>query len=357
MFTSTVWAFPPKPENVKWHPGHYYEVDSARKYDPAFLDEVYNELQNTPALRGLAIKYTWSELETSEGVYNLKHINAQLDRLRLMRKRLIIIIRTKSFNIDEVPVPSYITTNPIYKGGVFLYGANSTVPKGYNVKLWETSVRYRLAQLVKGLGAKLNHRSIVEGIGFSESTPGTAIAPAPPITDDLIITYFNNLARLQQRMREAFPNTVTFQFTNYPRWALIDFIPRLLGVGGGLGCPDIFPDDAGLNAIASLPDDPKVTSPGVYQYYRQLAGQMPLVIQVEKSNYENTAYNGSGHTPTVNELLTYGRDNLKVNYILWQKTIKSLDQALLEELNHPDNNSNPEGGLSSACPTNFGSCI
>jgi len=35
----------------------------------------------TPALRGILIKYNWSELETSKDVYNFKSIKARLAEL------------------------------------------------------------------------------------------------------------------------------------------------------------------------------------------------------------------------------------------------------------------------------------
>jgi len=258
------------------------------------------------------------------------------------------MIATKSFDISDTVVPSYLKT-PFYEGGVFLYGSNATTPKGYNIKLWNSGVRFRLARLVQALAASFNANPNFEGIGFTETALGEAIGI--PLTLTQMENYFINLATVNKRTREAFPSTMSFQFSNYPRWALVSLIPSLLSMGGGLGCPDVFLDEKGL---ITPPSD--TASAGVYLYYPQLTGQMPLVVQVEGGNYENTRHDGTGIVPTINDLLTFARDQLQVNYIFWTR-IPLYSEKVLNELNLPPQTANPEGGLKSGCPTNFKSCI
>jgi hypothetical protein len=77
---------------------------------------------------------------------------------------------------------------------------------------------------------------------------------------------------------------------------------------------------------------------------------------VEKVNYLNTRGDKKGHVPTVQELLVFARDELKSNYIFWQRIPKYVDDVL-EVMNYNNQKSTPSGGLRAACPKNYPSCI
>ncbi|MBY0485145.1 MAG: glycoside hydrolase, partial [Nitrosomonas sp.] len=117
------------------------------------------------------------------------------------------------------------------------------------------------------------------------------------------------------------------------------------------GCPDVFIEDPGLNYPGN-----KWSPPGLYNYYPENSGLMPLTIKVEGANYENTRWDNKGYQPTVSELLNFARDNLKVNYIFW---VRDLDyyEKVLETLSLRQQNSNSSGGLNSICPENYTTCI
>ena len=88
---------PPVITPVKWHPGHYYTLMSAGKNNPKHLTQIYKELKETPALRGVQIRYEWAELESAEGVYNFTSIDQRLAELTAQKKRLIVLLQIKSF--------------------------------------------------------------------------------------------------------------------------------------------------------------------------------------------------------------------------------------------------------------------
>ena len=161
----------------------------------------------------------------------------------------------------------------------------------------------------------------------------------------------DNLLVINKKMRASFPNTMTFQFANHPRSFLTTLVGDLKGMGSALGCPDVFIEDPGLNYPGN-----KWSPPGLYKYYPENSGLMPLTIKVEGANYENTRWDNKGYQPTVSELLNFARDNLKVNYIFW---VRDLDyyKKVLEILNWRQQNSNPSGGLHSTCPENYTTCI
>lgn len=340
--THAIGAATPNP--VKWHPGHYIMLVNPGKNSSWYMDNIYNELETYDAIRGIAIRFNWKELETAKGVYNFSSIDKQLAGVAARNKRLIILLEMKSFS-PTIIVPDYLLT-ATYEGGVFAHARNGVL-KGYNIKLWNTQVRDRLAALISALGKHLNSHPHFEGLGLQETAMGQ---PLKPLTTTQTNTYYNNLLSVNKRMRGSFPNTMTFQLMNYPRPILDSFIGGLKEMGATLGATDIFMQERGL-----LFPPTKYSPGGLYTYFPQLAGVIPQLAQVEGSNYENTKHDGTGYQPTIPELLNFGRDKLKVNYILWTRTPGYYDDVLLM-LNQQAQKSTPSGGLASTCPASIASC-
>ena len=162
--------------------------------------------------------------------------------------------------------------------------------------------------------------------------------------------FYDNLLSVQREMRAAFPNTMTYQFVNYPREILPSFIDRMQTIGTALGGPDVFIDDPGLNF--DRPNKPK----GVYHFYAPLSGIVPLTPSVMQSNYGNTQHDGKGRVPTVAELLTFARDRLRANYIFWTRAPNSYSKVL-DLMNGLPVAAGPSGGLDSTCPKAYASCV
>ncbi len=329
---------------VKWHPGHYMMLVNPGKDKTQYMQKVYTELNETPALRGVAMRYRWAELEKSKGVYDFSSIDRHLQELATRKKRLVILIETKSTNLDLEIVPSYLK-NSTYEGGVFAFsGYTTSTIKGYNTKLWNNNVRDRLAALLSAMGKHLNANPYFEGIGLVETALGK---PIVPFTTAQVNGYYDNLINLHQKMRQSFPTTMVFQFTNYPRAKLPALTNSLKTAGGALGCPDVFLEEPGLLVEG--------TNQGIYNYYKDLTGIIPLVVQIEESNYENTRFDGKGYQPTIGELLNFAKNQLKVNYLFWTRTPAYYSQVL-EMLNQSGQKTTPSGGLSAACPSIYASC-
>ncbi|WP_297325398.1 glycoside hydrolase [Nitrosomonas sp.] len=337
--TYAIGAVTPNP--IKWHPGHYVMLVSPGQDSAYYMDQIYNELDTYSAIRGIAIRYNWAELEPAKGVYDFASIDKHLTELAARDKRLIILLEIKSFDPNEILIPDYLKA-AIYEGGVFAH------TKGYNLKLWNTAVRDRLGALVRALGKHLNAHPNFEGFGLQETAMGQ---PLKPLTSAQIDTYYKNLLSINQRMRNNFPNTMTFQLTNYPRGILDSLINELKTMGATLGATDIFPQEPGLNFPGS-----KHSPRGLYTYFPQLNGVIPLLAQVEKANYENTKHDDTGYQPTITELFNFGKDKLHANYILWTRSPGYYDDVLLM-LNQTAQKSTLSGGLNSACPTSIASCI
>ncbi|SEF99639.1 glycoside hydrolase [Nitrosomonas ureae] len=335
------------PTAVKWHPGHYYIIRGAKKNNADYLSEVYSELNATPALKGMMIRYFWNDLEKAKGVYDFSSIDKRLAELSARGKRLVIQVQTKSFNGRQV-VPNYMKTVE-YEGGEFNisdYGNN--VVTGRNIKLWNSQVQNRLTALFKAMGKRYNSHPYFQGIGMIETAMGV---PIKPLTNAQIAEFYNNKINVQKQMRLSFPNTMTIQETNYPRPILASFVGKLRNIGTALSSPDLFIEEKGLNFQGTKYDPHK----GVYNYYEDFSGLIPMVPTVMPDNYKNTRGDGKGYVPTVSQILVFARDKLNANYIFW--TREKHYKQVLEVLNWKEQRNTRAGGLNAACPRAYSSCV
>ncbi|WP_293009018.1 glycoside hydrolase [Nitrosomonas sp.] len=336
---------PPGTTGVKWNPGHYYTIQNWANDDPIYMAQVYKELKATPALRGMQMRFLWGWLEKSPGVYDFSIIDKHLSKLTAMNKRLVIQVQTKSFEADWKLIPDYLKAAK-YEGGAFPFRDwGSKTIDGYNIKLWNANVRDRLIALHKALGKRYNSHPNVEGIGMIETAMGQAVKPLTTAQTD---KWFDNLIIVHQKMRTFFPNTMTIQEINYPRDYLKQITTAMVKMGGALGCPDVYPDEPGLH----FSGNPK----GAYHHFSALSGVIPIAPTVEKVNYINTRGDKKGHVPTIQELLVFARDDLKANYIFWQRIPKYVNQVL-EVMSFKTQRTTPSGGLKAACPSAYASCI
>lgn len=331
---------------VKWHPGHYYIIKGSRKNNTEYLSQVYSELDATPALKGMMIRYFWMDLEDSEGVYDFSSIDKRLAELTARGKRLVIQVQTKSFNGRQV-VPNYLKTAE-YEGGEFYTSDyDSTQIRGRNIKLWKPQVRDRLIALFKAMGERYNSHPNFEGISMIETAMGN---PKEPLSIAQVAEFYNNKIIVHQQMRLFFPNTMTIQEVNYPRSILASFVGSLKDIGTALSSPDTFIEEEGLLYEKTKFDLDK----GIYNYYADFSGMIPMVPTVMPKNYENTKGDGTGYVPTIAQILAFARDTLHANYIFW--TREEHYEQVLEVLNL-NAQKTPAGGLNPACPAVYASCI
>ncbi len=335
------------PTAVKWHPGHYYIIKGSQKNNATYLSQVYSELKATPALKGMMIRYFWNDLEKAKGVYDFSSIDKRLAELSAKGKRLVIQVQTKSFNGRQV-VPNYMKS-PAYEGGEFdISDYGNKVVTGRNIKLWNLQVQNRLTALFKAMGKRYNSHPYFEGISMIETAMGE---PIKPLTNAQVTNFYNNKIIVQKQMRLFFPNTMTIQEVNYPRPILESFVGRLKNIGTALSSPDTFLEEKGLLVEATKYDP----NQGVYNYYSDFAGTIPMAPTVMSKNYKNTKGDGTGYVPTVAEILAFARDTLHANYIFWTREKHSA--KVLEVLNWKGQKYAPAGGLNPKCPRAYSSCV
>lgn len=344
---------------VKWHPGHYYQPMGG---DPSVngyvMKAAYQEMYATPAIAGLQVRFDWAELEKGKDDYDFSLIEGHLQKLSTTGnkdKRLIIFLQTKSYNTSTKLVPDYLTNpnNPgyetSYQGGIYPWGNNlngsiASNHKGDGIKLWNNSVRDRMAKLMTALGNRFNAHSHFEGVILGETAMGQPLINVTPAMEN---AYYDAHLFFHDALRTAFPNTMTIQFANYPRNKLDSLITSMRENGTSLGGPDIFVEDPGLNATGT-----KYTADGVYKYYPKLSGEVALAPSVMSTNYRRTSATGPSRKPSIGELLSFARNNLKANYIFWSRDPEFYN-GVLSKLKSND----PSVQLLDACPKSFAPCI
>jgi len=351
---------------VKFHPGHYLQPLGGDKSVNGFaIKETYADINSSPALVGIQLNLDWIDLEPSKDVINYKLIQDHLDKMKgtgAGTKRLIIYIVTKTTELDAPFIPSYLKTEPVYQGGLYPWGNSvggsiPTVHKGNGIKFWIPEMRDRMVLLMQKLGARFNAHSNFEGIGLPETAIGQPLITVTAAQEEAV---HKNYLFVQKKMKIFFPNTMTFQFTNYPKeilpWFIMGATDSLKSMGVGLGGPDVWLNDPGVNYPGS-----KYNLPGVYTYYPKLSGIVPLTPSVQSGDYKCSradCNNSKGNfVPTVRQLLDFARDKLKANYLFWTRVTPTKYKEVINMIKNLDTKNDPAVKLIKTCPSMLAPCI
>lgn len=252
----------------------------------------------------------------------------------------------------------YYLTNSLYGqgGGIASYTTvNGTIAE--HAKLWHPMVRDRFNNLLTVLGNRYNKDFTFVGVALPETSVPAALA----ISTTQETAYYKNLLIFNQTLRNVFPNTITTQFINYTRERLQTFAPALRNMGAGIGGPDVWLDDQGVNGegIPGVAD-------GAYSYYRKYAGEIALTPSVMSGNYDRTCHDeddvNNRFNPSIEELLLFAKNELKANIIFWTRDSRApmLNyQKVLTYLNSiaSVNPNDSRITLEKKCPTKYVFCL
>jgi hypothetical protein len=279
---------------TKWNPGHYMLVFLGDT--PARRQMEFDELAREPAIKGAQVRYRWADLEPRKGEYDFRLIEADLARLQMHGKRLVIQIMDRGFNIDRPDrfVPEYLLKEPEYRGGA------AKTKTGYGVRAWDASVMDREIALFEALGHRFDREPFVEAIGGEETAPSLGKQRPPDF----------NAAQLAQQLerwigagRAAWPHTVLLLYSIWLPSKLNDVWAACARSRGALGGPDLLPPpDKGTDG------DRIVKGVGGGTEYR---GRVPIAYAVQPSSL------GIKRSYSPAELFTYAYDELHANYLFW----------------------------------------
>jgi hypothetical protein len=220
--------------DMKWHPGHYMLLQTGNSQSQRF--SYYDaDLAGNASLAGAQVRWSWAELEPSQGNYNFSAIEADLARLQSMGKRLWIQVLDRKFNTTDSSgiIPSYMMTSA-YNGGLVQNRS------GYVARLWESKVMDRKIALMQALAARFDNEPFVEGITGAETAMGFD-APLPDGYSAAILAA--QLKREVSAMTAAFRHTNVFVYTNFigSEAVMIDLIGHIHRNRAAAGGPDTLP--------------------------------------------------------------------------------------------------------------------
>jgi hypothetical protein len=331
---------------VKWNPGHYIALG---RRDQDTVLKALAEIKPYPQVKGLLLRYEWSQLETSKGVYDFTRIDRDQGLAQAAGKRLWIMVGTKVFTAGGRAVPDYMHTAE-YEGGAYkiLIAARDALGSneryGENAALHNANVRDRLIALTTALGERYNRHNAFEGITFNETAMGQT---AVPLTPEQRTGYFNNLAAVDAATKRAFPNTVVMQFINFPKPYMPGLITNMVNNKVALGGPDI------------LLEDPDLTT-NIYPLYDMAKGKVPVGPSVQPENYLTTTQNGVHNPPSIDALYNFGRTRLSANYLFWTRSMTGTPTPYPRVLDFFKSTGFPKdatGGLVGTCPSTYTSCV
>lgn len=315
---------------IKWHPGHYILV-KGEKSKQEYLQGNFLGIQK---------KYAWKDMEPEQGKYNFTEIKEDLKFLEQHGKRLVVQIQTKDFGEGKSSMPDYL------RGSEFGLSTYQTATGSINPVYWNPKVGARIEALYTALGKAFDKEAFMEAMVI----PETAISVNVKSTDQASLKdytpekYAVALEQQMQALKNAFPNTVVIQFTNFPKEALDHMVNYQKNNCIGMGGPDI-------NLYSNL-NDPKN---GVYRYYDQVKDAIPLGAAVQSADYSYDNPRRSFDVPsipTIEEIYKFGRDRLHLNYIFWLNRPKYFEQVLAY-MNSAGFPKNAAGGLNTQLPSCF----
>jgi hypothetical protein len=248
-----------------------------------------------PGVRGVQIRYTWRSLEPTEGTYDFAKLKSDLDLVASHGAVLIAMVVDKSFDAS-VPTPDYLASKTVPNN-----------PGGYTVLRWDPVVLKRFQALTTAIGAAFDTHPGLEAVATQESAPSLTAAQlaSAGYTPE---AYRDSLIAMLTSMKQALPSSQVFWYMNFipQKQSYIAAIAAAVApLGVSMGGPDILPESASLVAQT-------------YPLYGQFSGKMPLFCSAQFDSYEHVK-SSTGDYYTMQEIFEFGRDQLHVSYVLWNR--------------------------------------
>ena len=279
---------PPSAGNRRYNNGHYVALLRGLDSQSIMASEI------KPGVVGFLKRYTWRELEPTQGNYKLEEIASDLQFARSQGMQLVVMIEDKTFQ-NENPMPNYLAKFP-------------NRPGGFTGGRWQNQYVNRFNALTAEIGRRFNSNPALEGIAIQESAIG--------INDNILNAngysakkYSDALVNIITTGLNNIPNARFFWYMNFLEGGMDELeviTKKLEGTGAIIGGPDIMPDEWPLQRWA-------------YPLYRKYADKISFFGQVEPICYRHEKKDPNAKTKywTMPELYNYGKNNLKVDYIFW----------------------------------------
>lgn len=314
---------PPPPGDEKLYKGHYWKIfpgnvlTSTGAVNVSALNTIFNEIQASPACRGIKFTFLWGECENSfntvsQGKGYVAAINYIAKRCWDARSwstprdiRMMLAVDIKGGNNINGLLPSDMIVQGGYTPGRTGYtpytlaypytsagaGPNAGTFSGYYPKVWKTQVQNRLLQFFQRLanhvppncdGKSLDQGDILAMFSNLESAPRNCYdtyqdnvsTDGDPVGS--LDAHEQGVFDLVKKIKQAFPLTPVTMSLNYSRPYCAEIIPKLHALKIGINTPNINLS-TGINTIDN---SPPITN-GILRYFLDPAIYNSLIINPE----------------------------------------------------------------------------
>lgn len=264
----------------------------------------------TPTFEGAQVSYFWKQLEHAKDEYDFSLIREDLAFLKSHGKKLWIQFQDVTFSPKRNAAPKYLLDDPKYNGGAdkqYRTTANADDQpehEGWMVRRWDPAVQERMHKLFVALGKEFDGQ--VAGINLSETAGGFGRSGKlfpKGFTHDI---YREAIITNMKSLKRAFPKSIAMVYAN--------FMP-----GGRKNLEAVYQAARESNVAVGGPDllpfRPFQLS-NSYPLIRESAGKVPTGLAVQDGNYSDVNKE-TGKRATIAELLKFGTEELKLDYIFW----------------------------------------
>lgn len=265
---------------------------------------------DTRAFEGAQVAYSWRQLEHTKDEYDFSLIREDLALLDKHKKKLWIQIQDVAFSDRWKMVPEYLLKEPQFGGGVvrqYKYPGSDesrAVPLGWMAKRWEPGVRARFHKLLIALGKEFDGRIV--GINLEETAADfghTGKLYPEGFTREL---YRDAIIANMKALKRAFPKSIAMVYANFmpggrPNLEAVYKAARASNIA--VGGPDLLP----FRPFQRM---------NSYPLIRESAGKVPTGLAVQDGNYSDVNRE-TGKRADIAELLKFGSEELKLDYIFW----------------------------------------
>ena len=264
----------------------------------------------TKEFEGAQVAYSWRQLEPAKDKYDLSLIREDLKFLHQHGKKLWIQFQDVTFNPNRNHAPKYLLNDPEYNGGADKQwkvpdgDESKAVHEGWMVRRWDPAVQQRLEKLFAALGKEFDGR--IEGINLAETSGG--FGPSGKLwpkgfTHEI---YREAIITNMKALKRAFPKSIAMIYANFmpggrPNLEAVYKAARESKVA--VGGPDLMPFRPFQRSNS-------------YPLIRDSAGKVPTGLAVQDGNYSDVN-RATGKRADIAELLKFGTEELKLDYIFW----------------------------------------
>ena len=274
----------------KYRPGHYISMN---RWDGQ--SDMVESIK--PGVMGIQKRYFWKSLEPIEGQYDFSQIQSDLQLLEGHGMQLVVFVEDKSFT-DEQPLPKYLQTY-----------TERNRHGGFSALRWKRPVVERMKLLIAELGKAFDSELAFEGVAFQESALGlTDLSLAQSNYQPVL--YRNALIEILGSAANHFQRSQIFWYMNFlagQQIYLNDVAEAVAPLKVAMGGPDVLPEDQSLRTLS-------------YPLYPLFESRMTLFGSMQYNSYAHTKLGSNlNRYWTMSELFEFARDELKVNYVFWNR--------------------------------------